>query len=140
MASITLLISCTSILLLQFAAANTHDLEPRALIITSTIYSNSGTGATSVGNPQPSATTYSNNDPNNCGFGEVNADNWRKNNIDTWLKQFGESRSGGQNLTVALGQEYAPNVAKSISDCNVYSACSVRWISMVYTRRSANLP
>ena len=116
---------CIFFLLFNSLFAADQDLFPRA-DPSSTIDGGSGAVTTVYSTAQPSATPYSNNDPNNCGLGQVNADDWRENNVDAWLQRYGEAQGNGQNLTVALGHQYAPNVANSTFDCDVYSPCSVR--------------
>ena len=74
---------------------------------------------------QPATVTYDRDDPNNCGFGAISAESWRNNDIDGWFSE--KTRSGvlTGNLSSALGNEYAPNLAQSIFVCDVDSICTV---------------
>jgi len=74
----------------------------------------------------PVTRRYDKDAPDNCGFGQVTAANWRDDNIDAWFLQYAQTRAAGRNLTTALAQDFASNVAKSEIDCDVSRPCSVR--------------
>ena len=59
---------------------------------------------------------------NGCGFGEISQDNWKNNNVDSWLSSWWDGKT---NFTVELKDTFAPNVAESSFTCNVFQQCTV---------------
>lgn len=60
---------------------------------------------------------------NGCGFGQINQENWIRDDVDTWLSSWWDGKT---NFTLHLKETFAPNVADSSFTCNVFQQCTVR--------------